>query len=219
MGDLGVGESRARAVIVCGLAVEAATLGTLRTHPDIDVLISGANAARAAQLARSAAAKPGVALLVSWGISGGLDPKLRSGDLVVAEALAPHTGTTAVFGSDRIVGHPAMKREIFERTGASAVDMESDGVSDAATSLAIPWVAIRAISDPAERLLPPALEDVVGDDGHPRLATILMRLARSPWIVRDLLAAKRDSDRALSTLSQKGVQVLKGRLAAAGLSL
>jgi adenosylhomocysteine nucleosidase len=115
----------------------------------------------------------GATALVSWGIAAGLDPRLAAGALVLPERVIGVEGTAyrvAVEWHDRlrarlasagevsvgllistgdVVETPAAKRALLERHGAVAADMESSAVARVAAERGVPFVALRAIADPA----------------------------------------------------------------------
>lgn len=152
-----------RAPVVCTpLRVEHAALA--HRLPGVDVVRTGMGAV---------AEGPRPTLVA--GVGGGLDPRCRPGDLVVAnEVRGPHAtvpcpsapllaaalrraGLTVHLGpivaSERVV-HGARRRELAA-TGALAVDMESAGL--AATAAGHPFAVVRAVVDTAEDpLLRPA---------------------------------------------------------------
>ena len=66
----------------------------------------------------------------------------------------------------------ADKRALLEAIGALAVDMESHAVAAVATAAGIPFLVIRAIADPADRVVPQAaLEALRPDGGSASVAT------------------------------------------------
>ena len=208
--------------LVCGLQAEARALGALKDHPDLMVGVSGARPEEASRLA-AAMIGSGATALVSWGIAGGLDPDLPSGALIVPGAVImpagelialsdlPHADDDAaplIAGSDTVVATPEAKLAIRSRTGASAVDMETHRVAGVARDAGLPCLAIRAISDPAARSLPPGTENAVDEAGNPRILPVIAGLIRRPASLGALLAAKRDFDTALATLSTLGPGLL-----------
>ena len=126
--------------------------------------------------ARSAVVEEQPRLVVSCGFSGGLDPKLVPGDLVVATAVREDIG-------EEVAAPPAVRRRALEalhglrcfegelvcttsvaareaeklalaRPGTLAVDMESFPVARAAAEAGTPWLAVRVIIDPLGSSLP-----------------------------------------------------------------
>lgn len=201
-----------------GLASEARLL---RADPRVRVACSGASAARARDLA-AGLLDGGCDALLSFGLAGGLDPRLSSGALCVPEAvLLPAGGRVAVdrfwrarliesigeapgcallAGRDEPVGSPEGKAELFARTGAGAIDMESHAVAEVAAARGVPFLVIRAIADPAERRLPPWLSAVIGADGRPLPRPLLAGLAAHPGDLAALLRLGGDARRALNAL-------------------
>jgi adenosylhomocysteine nucleosidase len=155
------------------------------------VAVGGGTSDGAAYAARRLI-EAGATGLISFGLSGGLDPALRAGALVVPEAViadgrvwatdgaltARLGGTTGhlCLGLDRIVATADEKLRVRRETGAHFVDMESGAVAAIATAACVPFAVLRAICDPADRSLPPAA--LVGLDPKGRIA-----MARVAWSV------------------------------------
>jgi hypothetical protein len=95
--------------------------------------------------------------------------------------------------------------------------MESHHLARAALTARRPFAALRAVSDPVDRALPPLAADALGPDGRPRTGAVLAGLARRPGQLPALLAAARDSAAALAALRRfAGAGGLAGLLADAG---
>lgn len=209
--------------VVCGLEAEARALGKLRHDPNVIVGISAAQPDRASSLANEMI-EAGAEALISWGICGALDPDLPSGALIVPEAVvdpdgqklkligvptAPTKGLLLA-GSDTVVPTPSDKARLLASTHAAAVDMETHRVARVSLAAQRPCMAIRAVSDPATRALPPGTENALDAQGRPRILPVFAGLVRHPGRLRALLAAKRDLDRALETLALLGTDLLQG---------
>lgn len=93
------------------------------------------------------------------------------------------------------------KRELAQATGACAVDMESGAVAEAAAHAGLPFLAVRAISDPVEFSPPPVLLHAVRPDGSADLRRLLPLLMRRSLTLGTLLRLAKDSRAACSTLS------------------
>ncbi len=142
----------------------------------------------------------GVSGLISFGLAGGLDPALAPGALIVPRAvvlggerwdadpalvaqLGGSTGHVLV-GGGGVLATAAEKAALRRATGADAVDLESA----AAARAGLPFAALRAICDPAERDLPHAA--LVALDTRGRigalhvLAAVLARPAELPALLR-----------------------------------
>jgi adenosylhomocysteine nucleosidase len=202
-------------VAICGFAAEARIL---QRH-GIEARIAAADPARAASEAEAALAQ-GATALMSFGVAGGLDPKLRTGDLLLPRAVAAQSGErfavdaalhdilssrmaandSDLLGLDRVVMHSAGKAELHAQGGAVAVDMESLGVARVATEHGRPFIVLRAVADEASRSLPPAA--LIGLDTEGRFAPyrVLAALFGRPGQLPGLIALGRDTRRALASL-------------------
>ena len=162
--------------------------------------------------------------VISFGVAGGLDPSLRSGDVVVAtEVLAGDTRWLAglslneeliasvALGSRRVVrgGLAGVEEVVVARdgkaalrseTGAAAVDMESHIAAAYAAEAGLPFAALRVISDPASRALPALARSALKPNGEIDLRKVLRGLARNPMSLRALVSTGIDFNRALRSL-------------------
>jgi adenosylhomocysteine nucleosidase len=103
--------------------------------------------------------------LVSLGFAGGLDPALKTGDLLMCRTYSDFSLQQRLADNARlrsatfhtaptIVETVAAKARLRRETGADAVEMESAGIARACQHRGIPMLAIRAVSDPANVELP-----------------------------------------------------------------
>lgn len=163
----------------------------------------------------------GAQAIVSFGVAGGLLPGLRPGTLVVAQGvrdpngqnfavdlawlravreLLPDAASAIVAGSDRLVARARDKARLGAQTGAAAVDMESHIAARAASAHGLPFIALRAIADPAERDLPPLFDAAMDPRGKLRSARLLLALLAAPARLGPALGAARDGASALGGL-------------------
>lgn len=116
------------------------------------------NAALSDDLIREARVAGEVRAIISTGYCGGLDPKLRVGDIVVSEDTVMSSTRAFVRGAvntrDRVAVTASEKSALREQSGAIAVDMEADAVRARAAALGIPYACIRVVSDTAEENMP-----------------------------------------------------------------
>lgn len=134
----------------------------------------------------------------------------RRGD---GPASAPAHTRLLIAGSDVVVITPAAKAELRRRTGAAAVDMESHRLAAVSARAGLPCLAVRAISDPADRALPALSAGALGPDGRPRIGAVLARLLRRPGDLPALIAAARDSRAALTALRSAADALMRDLLA------
>ena len=188
------------------------------------MLLSGMGANRA-RLAAQDLLENGATALVSWGFAGGLLPGLPAGSLILPEKVI--AADQIVYPVDsawhkrlcrRVQGYidlnegplaesPAMlascaeKKKFFSRTGAIAVDMESASMALFAKKAGVSFMAIRAITDPVEMVIPRSVQNSVDELGrvwlskfikgvikHPMDLPLLDRLARNYRAARASLA-------------------------------
>jgi nucleoside phosphorylase len=211
--------SSADVLIVSGLKREAAILA----GPGRTTLCGDASVLRA-KLAEAASLRP--SLVVSWGLCGGLDPRLRPGNLILAKEVVSDDGairTDEAVGASlasRLVGAGARvvverlaaadapvltavaKAELRRATGAAGVDMESLIAGRYALEQRIPFAILRAVADPAERDLPPLVSKAVDSNGAINALAVIGGLIRSPGQLAGLSAAARDSRTALQALNR-----------------
>ena len=209
----------ASVLIVSGLKREAAILagpGRLTVCGDAPTL-----RARLAELD-----KVRISVVISWGVCGGLDPRLRPGDLILGaevvsadgrmttdEALTSSLAQRLIDAGMRIevarvagVGAPvssvAAKAKLRRATGAAAVDMESVTAGRFALERRTPFVILRAVADPADQDLPPLVISAVDSDGRIKAAAVFRELVHSPRQLAGLVATARDSWAAFRALGR-----------------
>ena len=206
--------SAASIVALVGLTFEA----RIAAGPQVLVVCRGAETEVADTLQR--AVRAGCRSIVSFGIAGGLDPDLRAGDCIIASDIAdarqlhptdatwsrkladaiPGARPGRIVGVDSIVAHPAAKRDLYLRTDAVAVDMESHIVARVAADHKLAFTAIRVVLDPAHRLLPEAAILAANGDGSVNLTPVLRAIFAYPSQLPALIQLALDAYAARSAL-------------------
>jgi adenosylhomocysteine nucleosidase len=202
---------RSRPGIVVGLMAEA----RVAERFGYPVLAGGGTPEGAAEAANRLVAQ-GVNALVSFGFAGGLDPALRPGAVVIPNSVlyggkvyAAEPALADRFGG--LTGHRLMagtavaanantKRQLYATTQAHAIDLESGSVACVAQHYGLPFVVVRAISDPADRDLPPAALLALDRQGGIDLIRVLVSLLRQPTQLPALLVLAADAARARRAL-------------------
>jgi adenosylhomocysteine nucleosidase len=162
--------------------------------------------------------------VISFGVAGGLDPSLKSGDVVVAtEVMAGDDRWLAGFAlNEELIANVALGRRRVIRgglagvedvvvaqsgkaalrleTGAAAVDMESHIAAAYASEAGLPFAALRVISDPASRALPALARSAIKPNGDIDLRKIFRGVVRNPRTLRALVSTGIDFNRALRSL-------------------
>lgn len=224
--------------IVCALAGEARHLGraTPRQEPlsalaDGTLLAVSGMGGAAAALGARALIDAGATALVSWGMAGGLDPRLAAGAIFLptevialdgmaiatarhwrerlSVALADHRPVAGgkLLTSARAIGSVADKAALFRLTGAAAVDMESRAVAEVAGSRQLPFIAVRVIVDSAADVLPRAVTAAADCVGHLQLRRLLGALALAPAELASLIQLARRyrvASRSLAAVARTG---------------
>lgn len=106
--------------------------------------------------------------LISAGFAGALEKELRVGDLLIAENFSSpqllrspglDLADDGIFlGKLRtvsgVIDSNAEREQLTAKTGAAAVDMETEVIADACAELDLPFLSLRAISDTASEPFP-----------------------------------------------------------------
>ena len=219
-----------RLAAVCGFAAEA----RLARRFGIEAFATAGDVARGHALAgRAAEAADG---LLSFGIAGGLAPRLAPGTLLLPRAVLTesrerldvdrelhrrslaalaeaelHAETGDLLGLESVVATRQAKAAHHARHGAAAADLESIHVARAARQAGKPFLVLRAVADPAARRLPAAALVGLHPSGRTAPGRVLVSLLRQPGQIPDLVATARDTRRALAAL-RAALAVLRGVL-------
>ncbi len=190
---------------------------------------SGAGAGNARSASELLIAQ-GATRLISWGCAAALSETLKPGDLVLADTLTDaegysdanfcvtadwlelskkllsatlkvHTGGLAE--SNWIVATAENKKHLHSQTGAVALDMESIAVAKIAGQNKLPFLAVRAIADPASMNLPKAISHSINEEGDIVLSKLLLFIALHPAELPGLIKLGLHFNAAKNTL--KGV--------------
>jgi adenosylhomocysteine nucleosidase len=196
--------------VVAALEAEARTLGPkvprgggLSILNDGGLLaVSGMGGGLAAIAARNLIGA-GAKSLMSFGLAGGLDPRLKAGSVVLpgevisreggrfittqtwCEQLRPALEKRLEVVSGRLlstaqpVDAVADKAALFLETGAAAVDMESMSIAAVAAAYGLPFIAVRVIVDTAFDVLPGAVL-AASRGGEVNVLRLILRLAAKP---------------------------------------
>ena len=193
---------------VIGLRREAAIIeAASRNLPEATrpLLYCGGAHTDRAQAGALRLVEAGAGALVSFGIAGGLAPRLVPGSLILAStiqvagepslgvdlkwrgrlcerlgaAIEPQLGE--MVGSHTVVQTADEKTRLFGETLGLAVDMESHAVARVARDHALPFLVVRAIADTATMPIPNAALAGVGLGGETRAFAVLKQAAFTPW--------------------------------------
>lgn len=143
-------------------------------------------------------------LVVLAGLAGGLDPKLKAGDVVVDDS-------GKIFTSPEMVTAPAQKAELFARTGALAVDMEGDAVRAWAEAMRAKFLHVRAICDPADQVLDRGFIRLVTPTGGTRWVAAMGYALSHPLRIEAMMEIGKCSELALKNLARALPEIVAAR--------
>ena len=193
-----------------------------RVERDTLIVVTGPGRDRAGAAAQ-ALINQGVAGLVSWGCAAGLNADARAGDLYLPTRIVGAAGECLVDAvwhdalcarlANRIEVHLAplceattvlrtvtQKSTLARSTGAAAADMESMAIAQVAARSDVPFLAVRAVADGYDTVIPDAALAVLDADGGRHPARVLPFLFRHPGLIIDLLRLGRDFRASCATL-------------------
>ena len=169
-------------------------VGTLNGVPVV-MMVCGDGIARAEEAARELLQRFEVSLLIGAGIAGGVDPALKFGDVVIAREIAAPDGRVfschplAEARAPRVVIR-SLEHIVADKSaiaGGEVIDTESSGWAAAAAKFGVPFVAIRAIFDPAGETLP----SFVTNDGNVNRLAVVQHALQHPNVIPSLLGMRR----------------------------
>jgi len=217
--------------VVAALEAEARTLGrSMKRTPAHAILpdgrlvaVSGIGCA-AAELAARRLIEAGATALMSFGLAGGLDPRLRAGSIILPSEVISRDGvrfvTSTLWRERLLAALPTQQRQVtagallstataidavadkaaaFRDTGAVAVDMESSGVAAAAAAHNLPFVAVRVIIDTAADAVPRAVV-AASRAGQLKIWRLIGGLAQAPSELAGLIRLARRYRSAMRSL-------------------
>ncbi len=213
----------ARIGVITGLEREASVLEVFPYEIRPLVRVSGTRSGRAGEAARALLGE-GCDGQLSFGVCGGLNQALRPGTVIIATKVITVDGETfatngtwssalnvvlsgrcpfinaPIFGATQVITTARAKQELFTKTGAAAVDMESHEVAAVAAEYGVPFLAVRAVADSARSRVPEAALYGVREDGSTRVDAIFAGLLVRPWQTPALIRLAWDSFSAQSAL-------------------
>jgi nucleoside phosphorylase len=164
--------------------------------------------------------------LVATGFAGALCDECKVGEVVLATEVldsrdcswpcnvaAGEAGREGpwrqgrVLSTPHLVGDPREKRQLGERFGAIAVDMESASVAGFCAERGIPFACVRVISDEVDTALSQRLVSLMSGS-EVRVSRLLASLVHSPRLILELWRLARDTRVAAQRLARALVQLL-----------
>ena len=183
----------------------------------MEILITGIGRENAARRLHTALRKHPYQLVISCGFAGGLNPYLRTGTVVFAtdEDAGLTPGLLALGAcpvrfhcADRVATTVGEKKELWEATGADAVEMESQIIRAICRAHSIPSATIRVISDAAHENLPLDFNALMTADQKLNYGKLMLALISSPGKIPALLRLQRQTQLAAKNLARVLSQVI-----------
>lgn len=201
-----------------GETIAVEKVGSIRSNPagNITVVISGIGE-KHARIAAEEAVKSGSKMLISVGLAGALTSAHKVGDVLKPATIIDGSsgrgfpvrdpGAKGVLVTAGAVLSAMDKEEIGRRYRAQAVDMEAAAVAEIADSAEVPFMALKAISDPVNFAMPP-LDRFIGPEGTLDLLHLIRWAALRPATWRALAVLGRNSRKAAEELARELERVL-----------
>jgi len=119
--------------------------------------------------------------IINTGFCGALDPSLKIGDIV--DWTQSPANRPPFLCTSHVVVTAREKRELWQKTGASVVDMESSAVAKIADAWGVPFRYVRAVSDTAEQDMPLDFNRYLDRNGNFSRIRIALAAVRHPFTV------------------------------------
>ena len=179
-------------------------------QPGMEILITGIGRENAERSLHARLKQDPFQLVLSCGFAGGLNPYLSTGTVVFATdedaGLTPLLLTAGACPVkfhcvDRVAITVDEKRQLWETTGADAVEMESQIIRAICRAHAIPSATIRVISDAADENLPLDFNALMTSEQRLNYGKLILALLSSPTKIPALLRLQRQTQLAARNLA------------------
>lgn len=183
---------------------------------DLTILITGIGRKNAEASLRKFLIQSVPFRILSCGFAGGLNPALKTGEVVfttddatLARNLARAGGrAVSFFCATRIASTAEEKTELRRTSGADAVDMESEVIQSICREREIPCATVRVISDAAGEDLPLDFNRLAKADLNLDYSKLALAIAKSPKKIPALMKLQRQTRLAAEALANVLVKVL-----------
>ena len=163
--------------------------------------------------------------LISWGMAGGIDQSLKTGDIVLADtiqndkeifytsnewrnSISSHLQTTPykvlngkIVTTNKILDSSIKKRELSNQTKALAVDMESAAIAKISLEKKIKYVSARVIIDDAYSNIPSIFLENIDNFGKIKIKSFLKSSLQNPFQLFQLISLIKSYIKSLSSLN------------------
>lgn len=209
--------------------------GTLKGR-SVVIIESGVGLLAAARGTQALLAGHRPGWVISAGFAGGLDPRLKRGDILMADSLAETSGKRLaielrvspeslaampgvhvgrLLTVETVVRTPEEKLALGRQHEALAVDMETWAVGEVCRQAKTRFMAVRIISDAVDEQLPPEIEALARQKTTAsRLGAAAGAIFRRPSSVKDMLRLKEQALLATDRLARFLASVITQLVAA-----
>ncbi len=215
--EVQAGKVSVKTLVCFALEVEAVPFRkrALKT-PGVAILVTGIGPRNAENSLRRFLENTRPEQVLTCGFAGGLNPELKSGEVVFMTASAPLEARLLAAGAQpatfysapRIATTVAEKRQLREQTGADVVEMESGAILAVCHESQIPCALARAISDTAHEDLPLDFNLLSKPDLSLDPGKLAWAIAKAPWKIGALIQLQKKTSRAARQLADMLVKVL-----------
>jgi adenosylhomocysteine nucleosidase len=179
--------------------------------PESEILISGMGPSNAEKTLKRVLEKKRHSLVLSCGFAGALNPALTVGTVLFDADEA--TGLSSPLHSagarpgkfhfsDRVAITAAEKKALREKTGADAVEMESQVIRSICKNIGIPSATVRVISDAADENLPLDFNALMSAENRLSYGRLFWTILNSPGAIPGLLRLERQTKMAAQKLAE-----------------
>jgi adenosylhomocysteine nucleosidase len=174
----------------------------------------------------------GHGFFISWGVSGGLNPSLKPGRLLISQQVTTVSDQALEFtgnlgkrisnelkplnpvlgritSTEKPVVSPVEKSKLRNASNADAVDMESIAIAKIAKKNNCDFLSIRSIVDSANFEIPSSALAGMDSQENQAMFTVLKQLAYRPRELKSLVELSFHFRKALKTLSSSAKLLIK----------
>jgi adenosylhomocysteine nucleosidase len=181
----------------------------LGNQPHVHVLVTGMGRANTERAIRATLETLLPARVLTCGIAGGLNPALRTGDVIfetndhglASQLCAAGARAGIIACAPRVVITRAEKNALREQTGADVVEMESGFIQRACLDRQIPCATVRSVSDTAQDDLPLDMNLMCDANQNLSSAKLTFAILKAPQRIPALMRLGKNCSLAASKLA------------------
>jgi len=205
-------------ILVCfALPDEARPFEQLAATARVRTLITGIGKKNAERAIRTTLAESRPNLVLTCGFAGGLESHLTHGEIVFSadeesglklKLLAAGAREAQLFCADHIAVSAEEKRALRQKTGADAVEMESEIIRAVCREQKIPSATVRVISDIAGEDLPLDFNELMTPDRKLDFGKLTLAILKSPGKIGALLRLQKQTSGSAKILARTLAQII-----------